>query len=240
MKKLNQLLFFSFVGVVTLLNEIEAETVQQPSQAMAYSEAQQQGTNVVPGEMAPTKKKSKKQKKNKKSKKNKSQADSIQQQSVGNETDQPVRNVNSQQIQKSAKKQKLAKPDMNDPNKVLEYRIEKLRLGIQTLKKRTEKLQQAYSNWQQFHSGQEKEQNKPQPIDNEWQNDVPDENQAYEQERDQVAFLNGGYKSFMLAADTKSNESSDALYRLSEENLEKLRKELDKYRTAKDSKTDKV
>lgn len=235
MRKLNQLLFFSFVGIATLLNEIEVEAVKQPSQTITYSE-EQQNTNIAPNEA--TQIKQKRNKKQKKNKKNKSQANNIQRLEEGNADDQSVRNVNSQQIQKLTKRQKLMKPDMKDPDKVLEYRIEKLRLGIQTLKKRTEKLQQAYSNWLQLHSKQEEEKNRPQSVDNEWQNDIPDENQAYEQEQAPMAFLNSDHKTIMLVADTKSDKSSDALYRLSKENLEKLHKELDKYRTTKESKTD--
>lgn len=254
MKKLNQLLLFSCIGVgFALLKGIEAEAIQPQ---LMVDGVTQQSANMMSAESTPvTTKKKKKTKKNKK----KSKKSSAQNVNSGN--------VQLRPQQKSAGTSKASKPNLNNPNEALGYRIERLRLITKSLKKayttwmqsgarnntpqydavdqlikgklinRIKKLQTSYNEWLKFNGSSSPSQRGPssdkQPVEDDWKNEVPAESP--------MASLEEAHKTFILADKSEAKEPVDTtLYRLSKENLENLHKELEKYRTTNDSKSTKA
>lgn len=245
MKKLNQLLLFSCICVgFTLLKGIEAEAVQPQ---LIVDEASLQSVNVMPaGNSSGV---TKKKKKSKKKSKNIYQS----------------RNNTSQQ--KSVSNSKSSKPNLNDPNEALGYRIERLRLITKSLKKayttwvqsgagsntpqyeavdqlikgklinRIKKLQKAYNEWLKFNGSNSSSQNVP-SFNNQPVEDGDWRNSIPAETP--MAYLKEDHKAFTLVDKSESNKPADTLYRLSKENLENLHKELEKYRTINGGKSDKA
>lgn len=239
MKKLNQLRLFGCICIVfTLLNGIKAEANQPQSGNLAIT---QEGVASEDSSVTPSKEKKAKKKKAKKDKsKNKKKSKSVSKS-----------NVESQDNQ-----QKKSKPNLNNPNEALEYRIEKLRLIVKSLKKtyakwmqsgaqgnspqfeevdnaikmklikRIKKLQEAYNKWLEFNGKGLPPVKENNPGQVSEGNDWKNEIPSNE-----MAFLKNENKNLILADNSKPKEAASTEYRLSKENSEKLHKELDKYRS---------